>query len=190
MNLERRIQHLIDDSRATLERCLPPLAGPLAEAAQRIVQSLLAGGKLLICGDGVAAADARQLAAQLLGRFERQRPGLPAIALETDCAALTEKQERFARQIAALGHPGDLLLVITTSGEAASLVRAVEAAEEQQMRVILLGGGHGGKLAELHDGDDLALGVDATNGARIQEVQRVCLHILCDLVDSLLLGDE
>ncbi len=196
MELESRVQRLFEESLETKRRCLPLLRAPLARAASLVVESLLAGGKVMSCGNGGSAADAQHFASEMINRFERERPGLPAFALTTDSSTLTSiandyaYEEVFARQIAALGHPGDLLLAISTSGRSPSVVRAVEAALEQQMKVIALTGRDGGPLAELLREEDVELRADSLSTARIQEVHLLCIHCLCDLVDALLLGPE
>ncbi len=196
MNLEARVQRLFQESLETRRRCQTLLAGPLARAANLVVESLLAGGKVMSCGNGGSAADAQHFSSEMLNRFERERPGLPAFALTTDSSTLTSiandyaYEEVFSKQVAALGHPGDLLLAISTSGNSPNVVRAVEAAKEQQMEVIALTGRDGGRIATLLGDDDVELRADSDSTARIQEVHLLCIHCLCDLVDSLLLGTE
>ena len=180
---------------ATKQRCLPLLATPIREAAEMIVQSLLGGGKVLACGNGGSAGDAQHFSSEMLNRFERERPGLPAIALTTDSSTLTSISndyafaEVFAKQIGALGHPGDVLLAISTSGNSPNVVRAVEAAEEQQMKVVALTGRGGGRLGEMLREADVEIRVDSDSTARIQEVHLLVIHCLCDLIDTQLLGD-
>ena len=196
MDLNERVARLFEQSIETKRRCLPLLDTALAGAAQLIVEALLGGAKVLSCGNGGSAADAQHFASEMLNRFERERPGLPAFALTTDSSTLTSiandyaYSEVFAKQIAALGHPGDVLLAISTSGDSLNVVRAVETAREQQMKVVALTGNQGGRLAELLRGEDIELRVDSDSTARIQEVHLLCIHCLCDLVDSLLLGEE
>ncbi|NBS96399.1 MAG: SIS domain-containing protein, partial [Betaproteobacteria bacterium] len=154
------------------------------------------GHRLLICGNGGSAADAQHLAAELIGRFERERPALPAIALTTDSSILTALSndyrfdEVFSRQVRGLGGPGDLLLAISTSGNSVNILRAIEAAHEREMGVIALTGQGGGRIATQLRESDLLLAVPHTRTARIQEVHLLILHCLCDGVDALLLGDE
>jgi len=196
LNLEPYVQRLFEESIETKRRALPSLQRPLAAAAELVVQSLLSGGKVMSCGNGGSAADAQHFASEMLNRFERERPGLPAIALTTDSSTLTSiandytYSEVFAKQIAALGHPGDLLLAISTSGDSLNVVRAVEAAKEQQMKVIALTGREGGRLAALLHDEDIELRVAGDSTARIQEVHLLCIHCICDLVDRLLLGTD
>ena len=154
------------------------------------------GHRLLICGNGGSAADAQHLAAELIGRFERERPALPAIALTTDSSILTALSndyrfdEVFSRQVRGLGGPGDLLLAISPSGNSVNILRAIEAAHEREMGVIALTGQGGGRIATQLRESDLLLAVPHTRTARIQEVHLLILHCLCDGVDALLLGDE
>ncbi len=196
MDLIERINHLFSESIATKQRCLPALATPIAEAAEMIVASLLEGGKVLSCGNGGSAADAQHFSSEMLNRFERERPGLPAIALTTDSSTLTSIandyafQEVFAKQIGALGHPGDVLLAISTSGDSLNVLRAVETAKEQQMKVVALTGRNGGRIASLLHEEDREIRVDSPSTARIQEVHLLVIHCLCDLIDTLLLGEE
>ena len=194
MELLERVNHLFNDSIETKRQCLPQLAQPVADAATMIVNALLEGGKVLSCGNGGSAADAQHFSSEMLNRFERERPGLPAIALTTDTSTLTsiandyQFSEIFSKQINALGHPGDILLAISTSGNSANMMQAVNAAKERQMKVIALTGREGGKVSTLLHEEDLELRVDSNSTARIQEVHLLCIHCLCDLVDMQLLG--
>jgi len=163
-----------------------------AHAAEMLVRSLRAGGKILLFGNGGSAADAQHIAAELVGRFSRQRDGLPAIALTTDTSALTAiandfgYEEIFARQVRALGRTGDVAIAISTSGRSPSVLRAVEACKAIGMPIIGLSGGNGGLLA---GAVDLSLVVTAsTDSARIQETHITIGHVLCDLVDSAFAG--
>ena len=196
LNLEARVQLLFEESIETKRRCLPRLQQPLVAAASLVVESLLAGGKVMSCGNGGSAADAQHFSSEMLNRFERERPGLPAFALTTDSSTLTSiandyaYSEVFAKQIAALGHPGDVLLAISTSGGSLNVVRAVETAKEQQMKVIALTGRDGGRIAGLLHEEDIELRADSDSTARVQEVHLLCIHCICDLVDNLLLGTD
>jgi len=195
VNPSERIERLFKDSIATKQRCLPLLSEPIRTAAEAIVQSLLGGGKVLACGNGGSAGDAQHFSSEMLNRFERERPGLPAIALTTDTSTLTSISndyafaEVFAKQISALGHPGDILLAISTSGNSPNVLRAVEAAEEQQMKIVALSGKGGGKLGTLLREGDIEICVDSDSTARIQETHLLVIHCLCDLIDTQLLGD-
>ncbi len=196
MNAESRFQHhfaaSIAAKQATLERQLPALVA----AADALVRGLRDGGKILVCGNGGSAADAQHFAAELTGRFERERPGLPALALTVDSSALTaiandySYDQVFAKQVEALGRSGDMLLAISTSGNSGNVLSAVEAAHARDMRVIALTGKDGGRIgAMLREGDvELRSASDVT--ARIQEVHILMLHCLCDAIDEQLYPAE
>lgn len=194
MEPAERVLQMFNASIALKHQALATLPEPIAIAANHIVASLLEGGKLLCCGNGGSAGSAQLLSAKMLNGFERERPGLPAISLTTDSSILTAiandygYDQVFARQINAIGHPGDLLVVMTTSGNSANLTRAVEAAHERQMRVIALTGRDGGVLTDLIDENDIEIRVPADTPARTQEVHLLIIHCLCDLVDQQLLG--
>lgn len=167
----------------------------IARAAQLVFDTVYAGGKILSCGNGGSAGDAQHFSSEMLNRYERDRHGLPAIALTTDSSTLTsiandlEYEQVFSRQIQALGQAQDVLLAISTSGQSPSIVAAVQAAHEQEMRVIALSGRNGGAMAtELHP-DDIELRVPGNVTARIQEVHLLVIHCLCDLVDRQLFGE-
>lgn len=156
--------------------------------------ALLSGQKILVCGNGGSAADAQHFSAELLNRYERDRPGLPAIALTTDSSTLTaiandyDYDQIFAKQVTALGQPGDILLAISTSGRSPSVNEAVIAANEMEMPVIALTGRDGGAVTQLLDENSIEIRVPSNVTARIQEVHLLVLHILCELVDLQLLG--
>jgi len=194
MELSERVTQLFEHSIETKRHCMPLLAQPVADAAAMIVSALLEGGKILSCGNGGSAADAQHFSSEMLNRFERERPGLPAIALTTDTSTLTsiandyQFSEIFAKQINALGHPGDILLAISTSGNSVNVIQAITAAKDRQMKVIALSGRDGGEITSLLHAEDVELRVDSDSTARIQEVHLLCIHCLCDLVDMQLLG--
>jgi len=171
------------------------MQGPsIALAAQCIVDSLLGGGKILSCGNGSSAADAQYFAAQMQHRFERERPGLPAVALNSDVATLTAIaldegfNEIFAKPISALGHPGDVLLAFSISGTAGNMIAAVEAAKERQMLIIALTGRDGGEVALRLRASDVEIRAPAEQSARVLENHRLVIHCLCDLIDLQLMG--
>lgn len=194
MELLERVTQLFNDSIETKRHCMPQLTQTVADAAELIVSAFLEGGKILSCGNGGSAADAQHFSSEMLNRFERERSGLPAIALTTDTSTLTsiandyQFADVFANQINALGHPGDVLLAISTSGNSANVIQAVKAAKDRQMKVIALTGRDGGGIVSLLHAEDLELRVDSSSTARIQEVHLLCIHCLCDLVDMQLLG--
>jgi D-sedoheptulose 7-phosphate isomerase len=160
------------------------------------VHCLTQGGKILACGNGGSAADAQHFTAKMINRFEQERPGLAAIALTADASTLTSiandhsYEQVFARQVKALGQPGDILLAISTSGNSHNVLQAVAAAHSRGMPVIALTGRSGGGLTEQMQDDDVFLCVPAESTARIQEVHLLTIHCLCDAVDSVLLGVE
>jgi D-sedoheptulose 7-phosphate isomerase len=161
-----------------------------------MVQCLKRDGKILACGNGGSAADAQHFSAELLNRFEMERPGLAAMALTTDSSTLTsiandyDFEQIFSKQVRALGHAQDLLLAISTSGNSRNVIAAIQAAHECQMGVVALTGKNGGKMGELLTPNDVHICVPATSTARIQEVHLLSLHCLCDAIDCLLLGVE
>ena len=172
---------------------LPPY---IESAAQVMVNSLLNGGKILSCGNGGSAGDSQHFSSELLNRFERERPSLPAIALTTDSSTVTSiandysYNEVFSKQIRALGNAGDVLLAISTSGSSANVVQAIQAAHEREMTVVALSGKDGGHMASLLTGPDVEIRVPSNVTARIQEVHLVVIHCLCDLIDCSLFGEE
>ena len=195
MQLTERITLLFNDSIQTKIEALPLLVQPIGEAAELIVSRLLDGGKLLSCGNGGSAGDAQHFSSEMINRFERERPGLPAIALTTDSSTLTsiandyDYSRVFARQIEALGQSSDLLLAISTSGNSANILAAIESAHEREMCVVALTGRDGGEVSKLLTTNDVELRVPADSTARIQEVHLLIIHCLCDLVDQQLLGN-
>ncbi len=196
MDLAARITQHFSDSARTKLAAAAALAGPVARAAELMAGSLLANGKILACGNGGSAADAQHFAAELLNRFEADRPGLAAMALTTDASTITsiandfDFEQVFSKQVRALGQPQDLLLAISTSGNSRNVVEAIQAAHDRQMGVIALTGRNGGMIGELLSADDIHLCVQHNSTARIQEVHILCLHCLCDAVDCILLGVE
>ncbi|MHB1214023.1 MAG: phosphoheptose isomerase [Thiobacillus sp.] len=172
------------------------LSPAIEQAARHMVHCLTQGGKILACGNGGSAADAQRFASKMINRFEQERPGLAAIALTTDTSTLTSiandyaYEQVFARQVKALGQPGDLLLAISTGGNSPSVLQAVAAAHARGMPVIGLTGRSGGGLSEQIQDDDVFLCVSAESTARIQEIHLLVIHCLCDAVDSVLLGVE
>jgi len=193
--IERINQHFAESAKVKTE-AVKVLAEPLGRAAERMVQCLMSEGKILACGNGGSAADAQHFAAELLNRFEMERPGLAAIALTTDSSTLTsiandyDYDQVFSKQVRALGQPNDLLLAISTSGNSRNVVEALQAAHDRQMGVIALTGRNGGVMGELLAAADIHLCVPHANTARIQEVHILCLHCLCDAIDCMLLGVE
>ena len=171
------------------------MAPHIEAAIERVVGALTSGNKILACGNGGSAADAQHFAAELVGRFERERPGPAALALTTDSSILTaigndyDFSVVFAKQVEALGQPGDILLAISTSGNSLNVIRAIRAARQRDMSVIALTGKGGGEIAALLDEFDVHLCVPSERTARIREVHLLTLHCLCEGIDEALLGE-
>ena len=172
------------------------LAPLISGAASLMAASLLQEHKILSCGNGGSAADAQHFSAEMLNRFEMERPGLPAIAITTDTSTLTsiandyQFADIFSKQIRALGQPGDILLAISTSGSSHNIIHAIDAAHDRSMIIIALTGREGGEVANLMRDGDIEIRVPGWNTARIQEVHLMIIHSLCDLIDRQLLGQE
>ena len=196
MDLISRISQHFTDSAQTKLDAIELLAGPIAEGAELMISCLLGNGKILACGNGGSAADAQHFAAELVGRFEMERQGLAAIALSTDSSIMTAVANDygfkliFDKQVRALGQPGDVLLAISTSGNSANVIEAINAAHDNDLHVVALTGKGGGEIAELLRDTDVHICVPSERTARIQEVHLLTIHCLCDGIDCLLLGVE
>lgn len=196
MDLVSRVQKHFAESAKLKSEVGRTMCVPIAHASERMVQCLMNEGKILACGNGGSAADAQHFAAELLNRFEADRPGLAAMALTTDASTITsiandfDFEQVFSKQVRALGQPHDLLLAISTSGNSRNVIEAIQAAHDRQMNVIALTGRNGGMIAELLAPDDIHICVPHNSTARIQEVHILCLHCLCDAIDCILLGVE
>ncbi|WP_297364700.1 phosphoheptose isomerase [Acidiferrobacter sp.] len=194
--LVSRVLHHFDEGIRTKQSCQAELAPQIARGAQVMIQALLNDRKILSCGNGGSAADAQHFSSELLNRFEAERPGLPAIALTTDASTVTSIandhhfEEIFARQVRALGHAGDVLLAISTSGNSANIIKAVQAAHERNMTCVALNGRDGGDLAFVLTEEDINICVAGPSTARIQEIHLMAIHCLCDLIDYQLLGQD
>ncbi len=194
--LEQRIQQQFFDSADVKYAAAEALTRPVCDAAQILLNCITSGGKVLACGNGGSAGDAQHFAAELVGRFERERPGLPAISLATDTSILTAVgndygyQQVFSKQVQALGQPGDVLLAISTSGNSGNVIAAIEAAHEKDMAVIALTGKGGGRIGAMLSDRDMHICVPHDRTARIQEVHLLVIHCLCDAIDVSLLGEE
>jgi D-sedoheptulose 7-phosphate isomerase len=195
MDINTRIIKHFKDSAEIKLKVKDGLARPIADSAQIFFDCVTNDGKILCCGNGGSAADAQHFAAELLNRFEKERPGLACVALTTDSSVLTsiandyDYNQIFSKQVRALGLPGDSLLAISTSGNSPNVVAAIHAAHERDMRVIALTGRDGGEMARALVDGDVLICVDTQSTARIQEVHLLTLHCLCDIIDFLLLGE-
>jgi D-sedoheptulose 7-phosphate isomerase len=194
LSLVTRVKNHFQESVATIRGTMDELAPLITTAAGQMIRALLSDKKILVCGNGGSAADAQHFSAELLNRFERERPGLPAIALTTDASTITSIandyhfDDVFAKQVRALGQPGDILLAITTSGNSPNVLRAVQAAHERHMIVVGLNGRSGGEMNSLLQGEDVNICARGPTTARVQEVHGIVIHCLCDLIDFQLLG--
>jgi D-sedoheptulose 7-phosphate isomerase len=196
MSLIARISDHFEESAKLKLAAAEKLAGPIADAVERMVAALAADRKILACGNGGSAGDSQHFAAELIGRFERERPELAAIALTTDSSILTAVandyrfEEVFAKQVRGLGQAGDVLLAISTSGNSANVISAIQAAHERGMAVVALTGKGGGRIAPMLREGDVHLCVPHERTARIQEVHLLMIHCLCDGIDRALLGEQ
>ena len=196
MELIERVNGHFLESMAAKQLAMEVLPGTIAQAAESMVACLMNEGKILACGNGGSAADAQHFAAKMVGRFEKERPGLAALSLATDTSALTaigndyDFERVFSKQVRALGQDGDLLLALSTSGNSLNVIEAIHAAHERQMGVIALTGRDGGQIADLMTADDILINVPVERTARIQEVHITIIHALCDAVDYMLLGGD
>lgn len=196
MDMQTRILQLFQASIEAKRQAMEVLAPSIEQASQLMVNSLLNEGKILTCGNGGSAGDAQHFSSELLNRFERERPSLPALALTTDSSTLTSiandysYTEVFSKQIRALGRSGDVLLAISTSGQSANVIQAIQAAHDRDMQVVALTGRDGGNMASLLLPEDVEIRVPARSTARIQEVHLLVIHCLCDLIDNQIFGSE
>ena len=192
----KRIRAHFADSAKLKHEAADILAPAIARAGSLMTECLFADGKILACGNGGSAGDAQHFSAELVGRFERERPELPAISLVTDTSLLTAVandyafEQVFAKQVRALGAKGDVLLAISTSGNSPNVVAAITAAHEREMRVVALTGKGGGRAGELLVPEDVHVCVPHARTMRVQEVHLLIIHCLCDAIDATLLGDD
>ena len=196
MNLQARITSHFTSSIQTKEKSKSVLVESLAEAIALMASALQSKNKIMACGNGGSAADAQHFSAELLNRFERERKPLAAIALTTDTSTLTSigndyhYNQIFSKQVMGLGQPGDVLLAISTSGNSENVITAINVAHELNIKIVALTGKSGGAIAPILSSDDVNICVPSEQTARIQEVHLLCLHCLCDGIDSIILGDE
>jgi D-sedoheptulose 7-phosphate isomerase len=188
-------QHFQESAQLKLQAA-EQLAEPIALAVEIMFTALSNGNKILACGNGGSAADCQHFAAELVGRFERERLPLPALALTTDTSILTAVgndygfKDVYAKQVQAFGQSGDVLLALSTSGNSVNVVAAIEAAVERDMRIIALTGKGGGVIGELMSDADVHICVPHERTARIQEVHALTIHIFCDGIDVALFGGD
>jgi D-sedoheptulose 7-phosphate isomerase len=168
----------------------------IARAGVALAEAMRGGHKALACGNGGSAADSQHFAAEMVGRFERERPGLPAIALTTDTSALTaiandyDFDRVFSKQVEALGNAGDILLAISTSGNSKNVIEAVKAAQARKLAVIALTGRDGGAMGKMLRPHDFHLNVAHPRTMRVQEIHLLVIHCLCEVVDNVIFGEK
>ena len=195
MNTQRILAHFQESAELKMKSA-NLLAQPISQAIELMFNALSNGNKILACGNGGSAGDAQHFAAELVGRFERERFPLPGIALTTDTSIITAVgndysfNEIFSKQVQAFGQAGDILLAISTSGNSGNVLAAVEAALEREMRVVALTGKDGGKIAQMLTDADVHINVPHSRTARIQEVHLVAIHSICDGLDVALFGED
>jgi D-sedoheptulose 7-phosphate isomerase len=195
MNTQRILAHFQESAELKMKSAAL-LAQPISQAIELMFNALSNGNKVLACGNGGSAGDAQHFAAELVGRFERERFPLPGIALTTDTSIITAVgndysfNEIFSKQVQAFGQAGDILLAISTSGNSANVLAAVEAALEREMRVVAMTGKDGGQLGRMLTDADVHINVPHARTARIQEVHLVAIHSICDGLDVALFGEE
>jgi D-sedoheptulose 7-phosphate isomerase len=195
MTNQQIMQHFRESAELKIEAA-ELLAEPIAHAVEIMFAALANGNKILACGNGGSAADCQHFAAELVGRFERERLPLPVLALTTDSSIMTAVGndygfvDIFSKQVQAFGQAGDVLLAISTSGNSANVVRAIEAAQEREMHIVALTGKSGGVIATMLDDDDAHICVPHDRTARIQEVHLLTIHCICDGIDDALFGEQ
>lgn len=193
-NLIERVKHNFSESIQTKINAADTILPTVSFAAEKVVQCLLDGHKILSCGNGGSACDALHFSGEMLNRFKHERPSLPAIALTADISTITSiandfnYNEIFAKQIRALGQPGDILLAISTSGNSSNILNAIKAAHDRKINVVALTGYDGGKIPATLLEEDIEIRVPAYDTARIQETHLLIIHCICDVIDFQLFG--
>lgn len=191
-----RIKNNFTESIQTKIAAADALPEKIAKAGQLMVKTLLNGGKILTCGNGGSAGDAQHFSSEMLNRYERDRPPLPAIALTTDTPTITaigndyDFSQIFSKQVKALGKSGDILLAFSTSGNSKNVIEAMRASLAKDMLIITCTGKDGGEMAGLMGENDVEIRVPSNSTARIQEVHLLIIHSLCDLIDNQLFGEN
>ena len=196
MDLTAHLRKHFDEGVELRQRMAETLPAEIARAGEALAAALKAGRKALACGNGGSAADSQHFAAELVGRFERERPGLPAVALTVDSSALTaiandyDWDRVFAKQVEALGAAGDFLLAISTSGNSKNVLEAIRAAHAKGVHVIALTGRDGGEMGRMLRAGDFHLNVAHPRTMRVQEVHLLVIHCLCEVVDNVIFGER
>src|SRR5258706_12049695 len=196
MNLATHIRRHFDEAIELKRRMANAFPAEIGGAGEALAEALKADRKVLACGNGGSAADSQHFAAEIVGRFERERPGMPAIALTTDTSAITAIANDysydvvFSKQVESLGRAGDFLLAISTSGNSRSVVEAIDAAHSRKMHVIALTGRDGGAMAKRLAPGDFHLNVGHQRTMRVQEVHLLVIHCLCEVVDNVIFGEK
>jgi D-sedoheptulose 7-phosphate isomerase len=194
--IRQRTLHHFQESAKLKTEAASVLADPIAAAVELMFTALSNGNKILACGNGGSAADSQHFAAELVGRFERERLPLPAMALTTDSSIMTAVgndysfREIFSKQVQAFGQNGDVLLAFSTSGNSENVLAAIEVALERDMRVVAMTGKGGGKIGEILTEADVHICVPHDRTARIQEVHLLAIHCICDGIDVALFGED
>ncbi len=189
MDMLARIKQQFEESIQTKILAIESIAESILAAGDIMVGSLLNNGKILSCGNGGSAGDAQHFAAEMLNRFETERPSLPAIALSTDTSTITaiandySYEEIFSKQVKGLARPGDVLLAISTSGHSKNIIEAITAAQQRECQIVALTGRDGGVITSLLNEHNVEIRVPAQSTARIQETHLLIIHCLCDYID-------
>ena len=196
MDLAAHLRTHFEEGIELRRRMAATLPEQIARAGEALAAALKSGKKALSCGNGGSAADAQHFAAELVGRFERERPGLPAVALTTDTSALTaiandyDFDRVFSKQVEALGNEGDVLLAISTSGNSRNVIEAMKAAQARKVAVIALTGRDGGAVGRMCGPRDFHINVAHPRTMRVQEVHLLVVHCLCEVVDNVIYGEK
>jgi D-sedoheptulose 7-phosphate isomerase len=196
MDLTEHLHRHFDEGVELRRKMAETLPAEIARAGTALATAIKVGRKALACGNGGSAADSQHFAAEMVGRFERERPGMPAIALTVDTSALTaiandyDYDRVFSKQVEALGQPGDVLLGISTSGNSKNVIEAIKAAHARQMTVIALTGRDGGQMGKMLQPQDHHLNVSHQRTMRVQEVHLLVIHCLCEVVDNVIFGER
>ena len=196
MDLTAHLKQHFDEGIELRRKMAETMPQAIAKAGTALAEALKNGRKALACGNGGSAADSQHFAAEIVGRFERERPGMPAIALTVDTSAITaiandyDWNRVFSKQVEALGQPGDVLLGISTSGNSKNVIEAIRAAHDKKMVVIALTGRDGGEMAKMLKPTDHHLNVAHPRTMRVQEIHLLAIHCLCEVVDNVLFGEK